>query len=382
MVRGRVPWSLVLVLAVCWGGASRGDEGKAYPAVSIGGRLMIDAAAYDSDDVDLTSGAEVRRARVYVGGEVRPDWFFKLQYDLVDSGKEGLRDAYLGYAGLGEATQLRIGQISEPGSLEDSSSSKYITFMERALPVLAFEPAARRLGARWDTHGGSWAINAGVFEENAAVDDDQRNGVGVSSRLICAPLNGEGRVLHTAIFGAYRRTREDDTVRFRARPEAHVDDTRLVDTGAITNAVGYTTAGFEAAWVGGPFSLQGELIGVSVDRDGDDAPLLHGAYVYGSWFLTGESRPYDVSDGTFGKVKPRHPVDEGGAGAWEIAARASRLDLSDEVDGGEENNITLGLNWYPNAHTRFMLNAVRASAETAAGDVDATIVQARAQVIF
>ena len=75
------------------------------------------------------------------------------------------------------------------------------------------------------------------------------------------------------------------------------------------------TFGFEGAWVLGPFSVQGEWMQQTVNRDVGDEPDLTGFYVYGSWFLTGESRSY--KGGKFGRTKATN--------AWELAARYSYL---------------------------------------------------------
>jgi phosphate-selective porin OprO/OprP len=383
MNRRVLTFACVAGLTVCLSGvASAQGEARAFPTVSLGGRIMLDAAVYDSDDVDLNNGAEFRRARLFAKGKVDEDWFYKFQYDFTESGSDGLKDVYIGYAGLGDNIQVLMGHTVEAGSLEDTSSTKYITFMERALPVLAFEPAARRLGVRADTWGDVWSASLGVFEEEAAHPEDERPGAGASSRLTFSPVHEPGAVWHAGLFGAYRRTGEDDTVLFRTRPEAHVDDTRLVGTGPITNAVGYVTVGVEAAWVGGPWSVQGEWIGVEVDREDACAPFFSGYYLYASWFLTGESRSYDQPSGTFGRVAPRRPLAEDGIGAWELALRYSCLDLQDDVRGGEERNVTAGVNWYTGKYTRFMLNYVNASVDHDEGDIDAHIVQVRTQVDF
>lgn len=351
-----------------------------YPQVLLGGRIMVDAAAYDSDDADFSSGTEFRRARAFIKGRLAPDWFYKLQYELNGEGADGFQDVYLGYDGWGGNTGLRVGQMFEAGSLEDTMSSKYITFMERALPVLAFSPATRRIGVRADTHGSAWHAAAGVFGDTAADDESEDEGTGVSARMAYAPLNDTGRVLHLGACGQYRSPR-GGMARFRARPESHVDDTRFVDTGTMTNVAAYVTAGLEAACAWGPVSVQAEYIGVDVDRDDEHRAWLHGFYVYAGWILTGESRPYDATAGEFVRLKPAQPLGEGGAGAWEIAMRYSELDL-DEVRGGTEQNVTVGLNWYANKRTRFMINYVRASAETDANNVDVDIAQVRAQVDF
>ena len=115
-----------------------------------------------------------------------------------------------------------------------------------------------------------------------------------------------------------------------------------------------------------------------------------GWYAYGSWFLTGESRPY--KKGAFGRVKPKHPLGKGGMGAWELGLRYSELDLSDWDDvasgigapgshAGKLESVTLGLNWYATDNVRFMLNYVAEDASYGAGVSDEPqALQFRAQI--
>jgi len=98
-----------------------------------------------------------------------------------------------------------------------------------------------------------------------------------------------------------------------------------------------------------------------VERETGDDPVFDGYYIYGSYFLTGDSRNYKADKGLFDIIQPAHPfrLQGDGWGAWELATRYSVLDLNDaDVNGGEERNVTLGLNWYPNSFVRLMANYV------------------------
>ncbi|HED18155.1 MAG TPA: porin [Gammaproteobacteria bacterium] len=354
----------------------------------LGGRAMIDAAFYDKDKTRLGNGAEVRRARLFAKGTVYHDWFYKAQIDFAGN-KTALKDFYLGYSGLNSA-KIKIGNFKEPFSLEELTSSKYITFMERGLPN-AFSPG-RNTGLAVSTHGDKWGAAAGYFFDgikNSSAPKSQ--GWGATGRVHFAPLAEKEQVIHLGAAVSYRGSDGDNEIRFRERPESHVTGTRLVDTGTISGYDNQTLYGLEAATVFGPFSLQGEYMQASVDVSGQGSdPDFSGWYVYGSYFLTGEHRPYKASSGTFGRVKPASIVGQGGIGAWEIAARYSSIDLDDSnYTGGEQDNITLGLNWYATPNVRFMANYVRASTDptsqtefAGAGDEDVNIFQVRSQIDF
>jgi phosphate-selective porin OprO and OprP len=101
------------------------------------------------------------------------------------------------------------------------------------------------------------------------------------------------------------------------------------------------------------------------------APSLefNGWYAQASWIITGESRPYNVANGSFSNPKPRIPfsLDSWGSGAWELAGRYSDLDLNDHagvlggalpaggIRGGDQRIFTAALNWYPNSVLKFSL---------------------------
>lgn len=341
--------------------------------MQVGGRLMADGAYYDDDNVEHGSGTEFRRARLFASGTVFRDWGFKAQYDFAGD-DVSIKDAYISYKGISPLS-ITVGNFKEPFSLEELTSSKYITFMERSLPVnLA---PSRNFGLGIHSHANNVTFAGGVFGEGIDSGGDVDAGWGVTGRLTFAPLAAETQAVHLGVAGSYREPDDTDEVRFRVRPESHITSVRYVDTGTLAEVDDITRAGFEAAAVFGPFSAQGEYILADIGRDAGDV-TLDGYYVYGSWFITGESRNYDAADGAFGRVTPRSKY-----GAWEVGVRFSNLDFSEDIDGGDEDNITLGVNYYANRYIRFMANYVLVDNEGGPfGDDEPNIFQARAQIDF
>jgi phosphate-selective porin OprO/OprP len=83
---------------------------------------------------------------------------------------------------------------------------------------------------------------------------------------------------------------------------------------------------------------------------------FQGYYGQVTLFLTGESRPYFVSEGEFGRVVPTREL-----GAVEVGLRYSTIDLDDitsvdAIKGGRATNVTGGLTWFMNANHKLMAN--------------------------
>lgn len=338
-----------------------------YPTVELGGRAHLDYAFYDDDVRELGDGGELRRGRLFAAGQLAEDWSYKVQFDFA-GGDATPKDVKVTYTGLPAGT-ITIGNFKQPLSLENLTSSKYITFVERALPTsLAFD---EQLGVGYQHVGERHFFAASAFGQ--PVDEEGVDeGLGAGARFAYTPVRGDRDLLHLGVAGAWEQAPDaSDTLRLRARPESHVTDVRLVDTGTLTGVEDLTRAGLEAAWVRGPFSLQAEAIRVDVNRRTVPDYAATGWYLFGSWFVTGESRPY--KEGEFGRVKPR-----GDAGAWEVALRLSALDFDDAgVAGGTEDNVTLGVNYYVTSHFRFMGNYTRVESTREGVDDDPGILQFR-----
>jgi len=349
------------------------------PSVTLGGRIQLDAGSVHEDNVDHDSGTEIRRARLFAKGDLHEDWGYKLQYDFTSTGDnvDGIQDAYLDYKPL----KIRIGHAKEPFSLQNMTSSKYTTFMERGLPHVFAE--GRNIGIQTSRNGDNWMVAGGIFGDgrDGEEDGEMNEGWGVAARATVAPIHSDEETLHLGASFSYRNVGGDHELRFRQRPEAHITDTRIVDTTTF-DANDVTRAVLEAAYITGPFHVQGEYYRTEVERQlsGNDDLSFSGYYVEAGLFLTDDSVNYKASKGSYSKVTPT-----GDNGAWQIAARFSNLDLSDQdIDGGEAETATLGLNWFATPNVRFSanyINVLDVDGGPTTGD-EPEIFQLRTQVEF
>ena len=273
----------------------------------FGGRIMADWVFWaDWDDKlieaigELEDGTEFRRARLYVSGEIYKHVEFKAQYDF-GGGDTDFKDVYLGLKKIPTIGGVRVGHFKEPFSLEELTSSKYITFMERSLPS-CFWPS-RNTGIMVHNHAMeerlTWAV--GVFKDADDFGGQQESGkFNITGRLTGLPVctdDGE-KLVHVGI-GYSHRAPNEDTVRYRQRPEVHLSP-RFVDTKSIHDVDSVDVIDGELACVFGPFSVQGEYTQAMLSLDnGSDDPDFSGWYAMGSWFLTGEHRRYKNSAGCF-----------------------------------------------------------------------------------
>jgi len=328
-------------------------------STKLGGRVQVDAATYSGQE-EVGDGTEIRRARMYLQGTMYSDWGYKLQYDFASTGAngKGIADAYLSYNGF-DNVAIKVGNFKDPLSLEQQTSSKFTLFTERALPA-AFA-AGRHIGAMVSTKHQYWSLAGGVFADTLTAtngdEHDQDEGWGLGTRATFAPINEKGSVLHLGVGLNYRDTSKVGTTQFKQQAETHISGINIVDTGTINNVEDFLKVGLEVATVMGPFSAQAEYITTSVNRDSASDLDFDGWYVQAGYFFTGESRNY--KKGAFGSITPKGSVGEGGIGAWELGLRYSTLDLiDDDIDGGQADSVTLGLNWYATPTLRFSANYI------------------------
>jgi len=278
--------------------------------------------------------------------------------------------------------RFRFGFMKTPVGLDANTSSRAGSFLETALPVQAFYEG-RRTGAEWVLERPQYLLQVGAYGGKDLQGDNP--GTTQAVRAAWTPFKAAGDVLHLGVAYSeenprgYRDGRDvhhEASARLRARPEAGLTDIRLVDSGALVTADKIKRTGLEVIWIKGPFSVQAEALQTTVTRDGQPDYTGDGQYAMASYFLTGESRPYNA--GAVANVKPAHAY-----GAVELLARYSRIDLDDgSVLGGRQHDLTIGANWYLTSHFKFQANYVKADASRRGVHTTPEMFEIRAQMHF
>ena len=320
------------------------------------------------------SGTGFRRARLGVEGTAFKDFNWRLEVDFAGN-SVAIQDAYLQYNGFKPLT-ITLGQFKMPFGLESNNSDNYNSFLERGMFTNAIGAVGgeRRLGAALALVRDTYTLTASVSGDNESVFRSagatpisaQPESWGINARATWEPVSAPGRIVHLGASGFWRTTvKSGDTanaIRLTERPNVRVDGSNIIDTGVIPNVENLYYFGLEGAAVHGPFSLAAEYGKLRVDRSvGFTDPSFEGYYVYGSWFVTGESRSFQ--SGNFNRLRPLADFDsKGGSGAVELLLRyddfrAGKTPVIARA-GSYANSITGAVNWYLTPNFKLQLNYI------------------------
>lgn len=366
------------------------NPGPRYDAPDSGNYVKLRGRAYfDIADIDWSSpfssapddGEEFRTARF--GFEARyDDLLFCIEYDFSGENAKPKDVNLLWSTDLGT---LRIGHFKTMNSMEDWTSSRYITFMERGMFTDLFG-IDRRVGVAFFHATDDYTLSAGVYggrmDDNFAfrtVDDSSA----VAARFTWNTVTEDETRYHLG--GSFRyMDYGGDGNRFRVRPGAHLSNRFAAADYRAGSSLGEAESSnliaLEAAMIRGPLHVHGEYGRLAIDGPAGD-PVFNGGFINAGYFLTGESRRYKTSTGGFNRTSPAASVTEGGRGAWEVAARYDFAEMED-AGLGTMSSWTLGVNWYVHKHVRVMANIVDAEHDGPGFTEEGDAVQFRFQVDF
>ncbi|MBD8526942.1 OprO/OprP family phosphate-selective porin [Pseudomarimonas arenosa] len=348
--------------------------------ISFEGLIQADYNKFDSDRANLNgdaldgddSDAELRRAELVLKGATA-DWNWVVGYDAK---ADKFLDVNFRYK-FSSQNSLMVGQYKQPNSLEELTSTKNNDFISKSMTTNLFA-VARRLGVSGTSSGELWTASASLFGKELTHRLARGDGFGI--RGTYTPIQDfESQFLHLGLsyvqYDAEDAT-ADNRARIRVRPDADLAGVRLIDSGQFSDADDIRTVGAELAWANGPFKLQGEYMQSRVRRTANPDYDVDSAYLQGVWNISGEGWGYKE-----GVVRTNAPNDPA-KGMWQVGLRYDIADLDDgSVFGGDEQNLTVGVNYYWHANFKFALNYVDVSSERGSTPIqdDPSILEFRAQ---
>jgi phosphate-selective porin OprO/OprP len=164
--------------------------------------------------------------------------------------------------------------------------------------------------------------------------------------------------LHFGIAGSFRDLGGND---YQIQKTSEVHLAHQIIVGDITVAKDVNLLGVEAAVIFGPFSFQTEYMDVHVNTE-PNSNTQHadydGYYAIASYFLTGET--YSYKKGYLDKFNPSSAQN-----VWQLFTRFSHIDTIDNEAGVKADNMTFGVNYYPNLQIRISANYIMTDLTTA-----------------
>lgn len=254
--------------------SSKGNQFK------IGGRLMYDFDSYDDfwDGEDAEEN-EIRRSRITLSGKSGKNWSYKFTTNIDHEDSEANVDTgYLKYSS--KPMYAMLGKYKRPGMLEERTSSKWISTIERSIinelsGAVIGKPDFGGFSVGFATKGDMPMSGAiGIYDDEVE-EDDGGDVYGVGARFSIMPKLGDDSFIHAGA-SFYTVDYKGNNHRMRTRMGVHT-------TGRPFNSDSHASDdvdqfGVELAYVNGPFSLQGEFMNVESDGTDNAACSATGTY--------------------------------------------------------------------------------------------------------
>ncbi len=328
--------------------------------IKVGGRLMLDYTIADFEDMDFTiNNSEVRRARIFASGNYGDSIKYKMEFNKSTGDAIELTDAFIQFVPKNSKFKIKVGQFKTHNSMEEETSSRFTTTLERGAYTDAFG-LNRRIGVSVNTSGDNYGFDLGVFGTNVEAENGDEEGYALAGRGYFNPVKADDTIVHLG--GSWRYRSQGDSegdIRYRQRPYTHVASSRIIDTGRFADSDSFYAG--EALVMKGSLWAAGEyaLLGANGSEGNEDADFSGGYAEVG--YMIGGRKTY--KGGKFNRPEVDNPVGEGGMGALALVARYDTIDLEDGPYLGQLDTIVLGADWWPTKQARLGLNFFNVEAE-------------------
>jgi phosphate-selective porin OprO/OprP len=335
-------------------------------SVNFGGRYMVDYTFADLTDEDIViRSGDIRRLRAGLSGDIGNSLEYEAEIDI-DGGDVGFTDLKLEYAPKGTNWSIVAGQQRITTSLDEQTSSRFSSTLERAAFTDAFD-FQRRLGVVVAHNGERHHISGGIFSSdiNGRQGGSLDKGKAASARAVYNPVKSDDTVIHVGASWRYRHKGDDNSdIQYEQKPYSRNAPDDILDSGRFSKSDNFF--GVELAALQGPLWVADEAAILSANGSGDQPDAMFDAgYVELGYFIGGQ-RSYR-GDG-FSRPDIDKTFLKGGLGGLACVIRLDTLDLQDNLYAGKLDTLIIGMDWWPSDRLRFGANYFYINAENAASE--------------
>ncbi|WP_409432612.1 OprO/OprP family phosphate-selective porin [Litorimonas sp. RW-G-Af-16] len=338
--------------------------------LKIGGRVMLDYTFADVNDPDSSiNDIEARRVRLNATGKYGSAVSYKVELNKTGDKAINVEDAWIQFSPENSKFKIKVGQFQTQNSLDELTSSRFSSTLERAAFTDAFG-FNRRLGVGVSTSGDNYTVDAGVFTDNLGGPDFDSVGNTVNLRGTYNPVKTDETLVHLGASWRYRNGSDSDDsavndgIRYRQRPYTHIAPSRIITTQRFAKSDNFI--GAEAAVIHNQFWASGEYSVMKANGAATNPDANFGGYYGEVGVFIGGKKGY--KGGKFNRPIVDNPLGEGGFGAFSFVARYDSVDLQDEIYLGKLDTVILGADWWPTKQTRLGINYFDADAENGSAE--------------
>ena len=330
--------------------------------LDVSGVVQTDYSYVSGDVTDFeVRDFSFRRGRVGASGILFEAVKFKIVLDVDHPRDAYLTDAYISFRPGAAPVDVKLGQFKTANSLDEQTSSRFISTLERAAFTDAFG-LGRGVGVSVTNKGSRHSVTLGVLGRD--IRKGTFDGYMIAGRATYVPIASDELKTHLGVSFRYRENEASEGLFAYGQGPVASPAGDIVTTAGLANSDLFL--GAEAALVKGRFWGAGEFgtIMANCNSCASD-PTLSGGYVEAGLFINGRR---SLKGGRFDRPEVFSSITNGGCGAYSLVARLDLLDLNDSgVNGGDYQSITLGADWWPTSNTRFGINLFKVDASF--GDV-------------
>jgi phosphate-selective porin OprO/OprP len=347
---------------------------------TIGGQIALDSALGTVPrQRGFSGGTDFKHLEFDVKGTYKKHYLFKLEEDFskTSSPLGGIVDAYLGYTTKigGTRNVFLAGNQLTPFGFQIPSDETL--FLETEMGAGLFQDG-RQVGITGHTYTNRWNAWYGVSNAPAVKTPSQSTFAGNSQSTVSAVyawnfINHPDHLVSVRNSIEFNKFNGNKLVAneptFSISPDLSIYGNDFISTGPLNIQSDY----IESPRIDiedGRLTVAGMYYYVQTQSNAFAStpvrqkltPSFSSWDVEAQYFLTDDYEPYSSAQGYYVAVQPRHPVTSGGLGAIQLTGRIDNANLNSQkygIHGGNETNITLGVNWWPTKATRVNFNYVK-----------------------